>query len=156
MTRSHLIHLCAIVTLVLLSCNKEENPPPLEQDFTLIFGTHYGFCFGECVTLYKLENGLLYIDDMDRLTETLTFETDPLTLDKAEIAKPLLDLFPKELFKEKEVIGIPDAHDQGGFFIQHIQGDQIAQWNIDTIKDRLPSYLQDYITEVENVMDQLK
>ena len=140
----------------LVSCNKEESPPPISQDFTLIFGTYYGFCFGECVTLYKLEDGLLYVDDMQRLEETLIFQSDPLTLDKAEIARRLLDLFPEKLFEEKEVIGIPDAHDQGGFFIQHIQEDQVTQWNIDTFKDRLPAYLQDFISEVEEVMDQLK
>ena len=133
-----------------------------EADISLVFGTYYGFCFGDCADIYKLEEGQLFADKeienfYEFRDEELPFEADPRPEEDYSIAETLLETFPTRLFdEEEETLGIPDAHDQGGIYLEIRTPDRTQRWFLDTIAERLPEYLRDYAREVMEIVRELE
>ena len=64
--------------------------------------------------------------------------------------KDLPDLIPQELFSETEhVIGMPDAGDWGGIYLEVSKDGEQYFWLIDKMDMYLPSYLPSFVEEVE-------
>ncbi|MEM6764639.1 MAG: hypothetical protein AAF655_06930, partial [Bacteroidota bacterium] len=134
--------------------------PKTDQDF-LIFGDAYGFCLGNCTNLYKIEDGLLFADDIEEASNIylpqIDFLPNPMPEEAFEIAKPLTYSFPEELWAEKDsVIGIPDAYDQGTIVLEAQNEAETRRWYIDTNEGALPDYLVGYIKEVKKVLTALR
>jgi len=140
---------------LLFSCDKEDN----NSEFEYIFGSYAGECFGNCANFYKLEDESLYADDMEYFTHSLeefTFKNSALEQSKYILAKEFYEDLPNELIESTEItFGIPDAYDQGGYFIVYIENNDTLFWNIDTNKEVLPEYLKNYIEKLEVLMPQL-
>jgi hypothetical protein len=155
-------------TLFAISCKNEiivENPTTtcdlLGNDDYLIFGTNYGFCVGNCSSLFKLTSTSLFEDDIDRLEQdkAVTFKSTALSTAKVEIAKTACAQFPNDLNNEKdERIGCPDCHDQGTIYIELKKNGVVKKWYIDPDQNQstIPTYLQAYTKIVRDVVDQLK
>jgi hypothetical protein len=116
-----------------MSCSNSEDP----QDEFLIFGSFRGFCVGNCTAIYKIENGELYEDNIDRaILDELSFKSTPLARAKYDIAKDLLLNIPDELLlSNEETIGCPDCYDQGGYYVSFRSGDGLKSYRIDTRLD---------------------
>ena len=133
-----------------------------EEERTLIFGTYYGFCFGDCADIYKIESGKIFADrEIDNFylvrDEELPFESDPRPEEDYDVAETLLESFPNRLFdEEEETLGIPDAHDQGGIYLEIRTPDRTQRWFLDTQTDRLPEYLRDYAQKVLEIVRELE
>ena len=141
---------------LITACNKEENTP-IDID-SFIFGQYCNYCVGDCAQFYKLDAENIYVDEqIERFARVgdLHFN-NTLPKEKFDLAKSLIENFPLEILEEKEIIGLPDAHDQCGLFIAYKKGDIQKHWYIDTIEDRLPEYLQTYTREVKNVIHTLQ
>jgi hypothetical protein len=146
--------------ITFLACTKDEVTEPTQPEEYLIFGTVYGFCLGDCVTLFRLEKDNIYKDSV--LTNVIASDTIPFYVSslgnaKYQLAKGLKDNFPSQLFQESEpVIGIPDAYDQGTVFIEYSDGEVVKKWRIDTNVQALPEYLQTYIQRVLDITAELR
>lgn len=131
-----------------------------EATDAFVFGRYAGFCMGEqCTNLYQLQNGQLFADDMERLMhpDDLVFLPEPLSEEKYELAKAVLDSLPAALFDEaSETIGCPDCADQGGYFIELRTSGETQRWYLDTNKNNLPQYLVDYARQIDEVLAALK
>ncbi len=152
-----------LIAIFTLSCEKEEDcctPLEAEEDRTLIFGTYFGFCLGDCTHLFKIEKGEVFPDQgIERLNvnEALTFSAVPLSIEDYNKAKTLLDNFPEPLLDEEETtIGIPDAYDQGGIFLQLTENETVRSWYLDSNIEALPKYLRAYATMVKEVTTKLR
>lgn len=136
--------------MLFMTCAKDSMG--LDEGDFFIFGTYHGFCRGECVTLYRLVDGKLYLDDMERLDpEKLIFQSQSLPDSSYQKALSIWKKFPEGMLEEPERIGIPDAHDQGGYFIRLRQNGEERDWYIDTVLERLPDYVQQFITYMNQV-----
>lgn len=138
------------------SCEKFDGE--LCCDDYLIFGTYYSECPGNCATLYKIEGGQLFEDDIDYFweSEEILFKETALDDSKYEIAKSLVETFPNELLKsDKRVYGCPDCLDQGGIFLELKNGKKVDTWNIDPLDNGQNQAIIDYKTKVWEVMQEL-
>ena len=139
------IFLFLIVIGTFTSCNKDKIN---EQDF-LIFGHFYGMCVGEgCVETYKLSDVNLYEDIVDDYSgQNLDFVE--LDSEYFELVNDLPDYLPTQLLNDIDtVFGCPDCTDGGGLFIQHSVNGVIKSWRIDQVQNNVPSYLHDFIDQV--------
>jgi len=121
--------------LLAFGCKKETKDAGNFDYF--IFGTAYGMCIDNCVTLFKLEGENLFADDNAQYTtlsdsENLPFKTTSLPADKVTLAKTLQTQIPINLFNEPNGnVGCPDCYDQGLYFVKIKIGDTIHEWRID-------------------------
>lgn len=150
-----------LMAISLLSCTNDDDCCfELPQDRKLAFGTYFGFCLGECIHIYKIENEAVFqmaTSERVNLTQELDFVTAALPGDAYETAKPLLENFPDELLAEEETtIGIPDAYDQGGIYLELTEAGVSTKWFLDSNVSALPEYLQAYAQQIKDVTEQLK
>jgi hypothetical protein len=161
--------LCLSLALILTNCaddiTRSDNDECdcyylTEATDAFVFGKYFGFCQGEqCTNLYKLQNGQLFADDMERLMhpDDLVFQPEPLSEDKYATAKAILDSLPTALFEEpSETIGCPDCADQGGYFIEWRTSGETQRWYLDANKNNLPEYLVSYAQQIDEVLAALK
>jgi hypothetical protein len=143
-----------LIFLSLMSCTKD-NIITLSDTDSLIFGRFYGECIGtDCVEYFKLTKDSLYkFQDNTYPTPDKTFDDNFIALDnsKYELVKNLLTKIPKQLIKlESSTIGCPDCADQGGIYIAYKKEGITKEWLIDQSKSAVPSYLYDFIDDVNN------
>lgn len=131
-----------------------------ESDDSFVFGKYFGFCMGEqCTNLYKIQDNQVFADNMERLMhpDDLVFKSEPLSNEKYQVAKAVLDAFPEGLLAETaETIGCPDCADQGGYFIELKTNGETRRWYLDNFKDKLPAYLKTYTAQIDEALAQLQ
>lgn len=128
------ITLFILLTGFVTSCKKEKivNDPADE----LVFGTHYGFCQGDCFTVFGIDSqevqqdtGAHYLYNYQNYTFNGT-----VTLHDSLFAQVshLLNEIPAELTtSDDKVFGCPDCHDQGGVYVEINSGDVKKRFDID-------------------------
>lgn len=127
-----------------------------------IFGAYFGECLGEqCVEIYMLQAGKLYEDTLDMypgvagLPVPAQFELRPDSLYQKVKNLPLA--FPSALLDEPEtIIGMPDAGDWGGYYVQVKDNEQVRYWMIDRMKSNLPAYLHHFADQLEHSCNVLR
>ena len=131
MNKSILCCILIINIVLFLACSKEGSPTDSNEYF--IYGTSFGFCIGNCTHLFKLENGEVFPDVVDRLNvDELVFSVEADN-DQLDVALRLHDAFPNILLdSDQDRYGCPDCADQGTIFIQRKIGDEVRSWFIDT------------------------
>jgi hypothetical protein len=142
--------LCLVVFLF-LSCNEEREKVNIDY---LIFGDFYGECGGEgCIDIYKIENENLYEDTKDLYP---SWETPydgnyvKLSTSKYNEVNSLLQKFPEKLLHETDtVLGMPDAGDWGGYYIEIHHNNQRRFWLIDKMGAGAPAYLRPFLEDLE-------
>jgi hypothetical protein len=139
--------------LFIASCKKEEEPQKNEN--YLIFGHFYGECIGEtCIEIYCLEDSRLLEDQNDNYPSSQNFYVADFTAlpnnDFLEV-NDLMTFFPDTLLLiDDTVIGMPDAGDWGGFYVEYNFNGIRKFWLIDRVGSSIPASLHPFITEVEN------
>lgn len=148
--------------LVFTACDDDNdgsgNPEVVSE---LYFGTFNGECFGNCTTIYWLRNEELRIDTFDFYygTELMLGDVgayDLLPDSLYQLTANLRANFPTQLYDEEPTIGIPDAYDQGGYFIAVPSGSGYRSWQIDTNFNDVPDELEPFLTQVSEVMTALR
>ena len=143
------------LSMFIWSCEKAAK---LENDEYLVFGKFNGFCASNCTTLFKIEGGKLYADDMDRYLpgDDLVFESDPLPAEKYEEALKLYQDIPDKLKETTEMsFGCPGCVDQDIILLRYFDGADKKEWQVDSDIESNPEYLQDYAAEVLEVIEKL-
>lgn len=146
-----IILMLSIVGL-LIACDKNDktdNGIELNANSFLVFGHFYGECGGEsCVETFKLTDQNVFEDTIDDYSgQNLDFVA--LDNQKFELVNDLLDAFPNQLLSASETtFGCPDCADGGGLFIQYSDNGSTKSWRIDQNKDNVPSYMRNFIDQV--------
>ena len=153
--------LIAIIAVLPASCDKNTSQElslgPIEE---LIFGVGFAECGGDCAKIYQLKGELLFADeDINYITsveQEFTFQAEPLHPDKFRTAEVLLKTFPEELWiEQQQIIGQPNAHDQGGIILAVTRAGITKRWYIDLVEERQPKYLIPYTREIKAVINKL-
>lgn len=138
---------------ILTACQSESVQPTSSYDY-IVFGHFYGMCIGEgCVEYYKLTPTKLYENTEDVYPRSTTpYGGDYLVKSQFNFmkVKDLPSLIPQELFSEREhIIGMPDAADGGGIYLEISRDGEQYFWLIDKMDNYLPAYLPSFVDEVE-------
>ena len=160
------IYYFLVLSLVGLLVGCDDSSTDLEkaqnaEDY-LIFGSFAGFCQGEaCIEIFKIENGRLYEDGSDNYPsyDRLPYrgEFKLLPEEKYELVKDLTDNFPGRLTDEISlVLGMPDAYDQGGIYVEIKRDDTIQYWVLDRDKENVPEYLHNWIDLINEKVNLLR
>ncbi len=154
------LSLCLFLIFSQTGCKENDIPdPPIEEsEDYLIFGTIYGECMSNCITLYKIQNSQLFEDDADfNVLGEIPFSETPLPQTKYNTAQELLVVFPEELLtSELRTYGCPDCVDQGRVYIALKEGEEETIWNIDTDDIEDHPTITDFKNKVLEVMDKLQ
>jgi hypothetical protein len=129
---------------------------------TFIFGRYSGFCPAgtDCTQLYKVTGYALYEDHVVYLRDhptAIEFKKHPLPDAQYELATGLSAKIPLELLTSTtEIIGQPDAFDQGGIYLELLRDGIRKRWYLDTEPSNLPAGVRPYLQEITQVLAQLK
>lgn len=161
-------NVCCLIVLILASLltGCDDQSTDLEKlqtvDEYLVFGSFAGFCGGEaCIEIFKIENGRLYEDGTDQYpsSDRLPYEGQfkLLSAEKYELVTDLLESFPEKLTEEISlVLGMPDAYDQGGLYIEIKRNEKIQYWVLDRDKDNIPEYLHSWVDLINEKVNLLR
>ncbi len=113
-----------------------------------------------CVEIFKLENGNLHEDTTDRYP----FGNAPYngiyvmrSSEEYDLVKDLINYIPSQLLSENDTtIGIPDAYDQGGYYLEVKEAGESRFWLIDTDKDNLPAYIHAFTDTLNSYVNRLQ
>ena len=142
---------------VFLSC--DQSNPTTEPSESLVFGTYFNNCYGNCVQLYKIEGDQIYGDQIntkieDPLNDEFRFQQNPMSTTRIELVKSLLSQLPQTLLADNQTTyGMPDAHDQGGIVIELTKCGKVERWVLDRHTNRLPKSVKAYADQLLKVMD---
>jgi hypothetical protein len=80
-----------------------------------------------------------------------------LSQEKFELTKDLLDHFPQDLFSENDsIIGMPDAGDWGGYYIEYNDGIRHRSWLMDKMKSNVPTKYHSFMDQMDQKILLLK
>jgi hypothetical protein len=131
--------------------------PEAKGDF-LIFGDYYGMCGGDgCIDYYKIENGNIYKDLLneypsDNINHHFNVYNGPYSM-------AILDLqneIPNNIYNEENTLGMPDAYDQGGYYLEVCKNGIITNWRIDKNNQDIPNYLIAVCDSMQHYLDVLE
>ena len=156
----YLFILAVAFFMLLSSCSKTEEEDmsikiPENGDY-IVFGNTYGACTGDCRTLFLLTKENLYEDSNNSALEEVTFNSEPLSDDKRQIADTLFVL-PQSLmtnsFSEEALIrNIPD-------FDYYIRGNVDAvefMLRFNAIDSTIDAELYQYSLLLQKVIDDVR
>jgi hypothetical protein len=144
------------ITVTFFSCDKKETEiiaPTIPDSNYIVFGHFYGECGGEtCVENYKLLPNSILEDTLDNYPTGNGFITGNFTVlpnEKFLAAQDLITFFPSELLNESnEYIGMPDASDGGGLYIEYNFNGVHKRWFIDQFKQNVPAIYYPFMDKV--------
>jgi len=139
-----------ILLALTVSCSDFDDSFDLEKDEYLIFGHFYGECYGEgCIEVFKLKDKMLSEDTIDKYPGSIDFyegNFEVLDQELFEAVRDITTFFPAGLLNEDDrVLGMPDAGDWGGLYIEYNRNGTRQFWLLDQKKDNVPSYLHGFI-----------
>lgn len=153
------IYIFLFISLIILStsCKKEKQ---LCND-SLVLGTYYGNCAGNCFNVYRLDYDKLQEDEIpEHLIDytTYTFSaTKTLAESKFELVKNLIYEIPAELkLNTNKVYGCPDCADEGGVFLEVTLDGKSSRFNIDNYNSQDQSVeILSFKTKIHDAVHQI-
>jgi hypothetical protein len=152
---ARIILLSALVILFFAGCKEEEQP----QVDAFIFGRWNLLCEGNCIQIYKYDQGKLYIDNMRSFREApvITYKTTPLDNSSAtkaanlRTALPEAYLFPRAL----QFIACAGCEEEGGYYVALENKDGIAWWQIGKVPETWPEEIKPFMNLLVQTIDEL-
>lgn len=160
--KSFVLKVAIVFAFLGLATNcKEDNGinSPYDNSY-IVFGSYFGMCSGEsCIEIFKIDNGALYEDTTDIYPIPQLYEGKFVQLpqSKYNMVKDIITKVPKQLLSDTNTIfGIPDAHDQGGIYLELKVDGKRRFWMMDTYTNRLPEYLRIFSNTLKEYINKLQ
>ncbi len=151
---------CVFAILGIATSCKDDSAGPSYDTNYIVFGSFFGECLGEpCIEIFKIENGKLYEDTADIYPEQRLYEGQFIQLpqSKYDIVKDIIHKVPEELLNDTTIVfGVPDAHDQGGLYLELKVEGKRKFWLIDTEVTRIPVYLRSFSNILKEYINKLQ
>lgn len=132
----------------LTTCKEEEKP---EQE-AFIFGQWNFRCTGNCIQIYKLIEGKLYVDNMNSFREApiITYSKTPKEEKYAVIAKELEQAFPKDYMMPRglSLIACPVCVEEGGYYLAFERESEIIWWQVGNIPELWPEEIRPFMQKL--------
>lgn len=144
-----------VLFALLTGCNEEEEP---EID-AFIFGKWSLICEGNCIQIYKLDQGKLYADNMNSFRESqiITYNPTPLGDEFTQQAQELRAAFPQAYLFPRglDFIGCPDCAEQGGYYLAFENAEGVLWWQIGNVPALWPEEIRPFMEKMVATVDQL-
>lgn len=132
----------------LTTCKEEEKP---EQE-AFIFGQWNFRCTRNCIQIYKLIGGKLYVDNMNSFREApiITYSKTPKEEKYAAIAKELEQAFPKDYMMPRglSLIACPVCVEEGGYYLAFERESEIIWWQVGNIPELWPEEIRPFMQKL--------
>ncbi len=139
----------------LTTCKEEEKP---EQE-AFIFGQWSFRCTGNCIQIYKLIGGKLYVDNMNSFRESpiITYSKTPKEEKYAVIAKELEQAFPKDYMMPRglSLIACPVCVEEGGYYLAFERESEIIWWQVGNIPELWPEEIRPFMQKLVQTIPRL-
>ncbi|MDX5340854.1 MAG: hypothetical protein LPK25_17640 [Cyclobacteriaceae bacterium] len=113
------------------SCSQEDEEPAVDA---FIFGSWNFFCEGNCIQIYKYDQGKLYIDNMNSFREApvITYKASALDAQWNAKAEALRDEFPESYLRPlgNTLIACPNCIEEGGYYIAFENQTGVLWWQV--------------------------
>ena len=151
--RTKLLSTLIIIIALATGCSEE---PQTARDY-IIFGDFYGMCAGNsCVDYYKIEDGQLFKDQLNEYPDgSIHHQFESYTSPYNNSIMDLSGELPSNIYSEGDLIGSPDAYDQGGLYIEIRDNGNVQNWKIDKDDANVPAYLHTLCDSVEHYLSVL-
>ncbi|MCI0708134.1 MAG: hypothetical protein L0Y80_11695 [Ignavibacteriae bacterium] len=147
------------LVLTTTSCTRIADPDSGIRADYLVFGRFAGLCLGEqCVEIFKIEKTALFEDTLDQHPANLyNGSYVRLSDEQYNEVSHLTAIVPYDVFSLQDgVIGQPDAHDQGGIYLELVKDGVRRSWRIDTVKERIPEFLHAFLDSAQAAVNKLQ
>lgn len=148
-----------MLLILLLACKKSDNPEmsSSQSDFDrMVIGIYFGECGGDCASYYLLEDGEVFLDEVDSAFErNLKFSNDPLDVENELITEysNLVTLIPALLLdSQDQSFGCPDCGDWGAI---HFSVDD-RSWTLDNSVDNNPEEIRAFVREIQRLLEEFR
>ena len=144
-----------LVSILLLSCKKEEFVHP----YYIVFGAIQGNCAGGCRFVYYLDDTKLKEDETAKYfsTQNLANFTTSLSNDKFLLAKDLIDKVPTALTKTNRTLFIDlNASNPNLYYAEIKLNGRVFTWTFDNSPSSTPSYLKPFADDVIEVSNSIR
>lgn len=144
-----------LVWVLFFGCTKEEEP---EVD-AFIFGKWDLLCENNCIQIYKLDKGNLYVDNMNSFRDApiITYKPTPLPSQSVALAQELRDAFPESYLLPRglDFIACPDCAEQGGYYLAFENSEGVLWWQVGDIPEIWPEEIRPFMQKLEATIAQL-
>ena len=148
--------LCITLLFALLAGCKEEEAPQLDA---FIFGRWNLLCEGNCIRIYKLDQGKLYVDNMNSFREAqiITYKPTPLGDELTPLAQDLRAAFPEAYMFPRglDFIGCPDCAEQGGYYLAFENEEGVLWWQVGNVPALWPEEIRPFMQKLITTIDKL-
>ncbi len=149
------IGLIIMLATIAWGCSSDDKQEPESNE--VIFGEIYGQCAGDCRQLYLLTEQGIFTDSNNDTEfsdwENTTFENQPLSIEKFELAKKLLQI-PNNLLELNDEITEQILADFD-YFIQLKSNGISRTFIFDEIKETTDFDIKQYFEDVIDINNQL-
>lgn len=120
-----------LILPLISSCSQEDEESVVDA---FIFGTWNFFCEGNCIQIYKYDQGKLFIDNMNSFREApvITYKSTPLNSNLNAKAEALRAAFPESYLRPlgNSLIACPNCIDEGGYYIAFENQTGVLWWQV--------------------------
>ena len=144
----------ALVVIINFGCCDKTEP---KTDY-VVFGDYYGMCGGDgCIDYYKIENGIIYKDLLNEypsnnINHHFNVYNGPYSMSILDLQNENPDL----IYSETNSSGMPDAYDQGGYYLEICNNGNITNWKIDKNSQDVPAYLHTLCDSMQHYLEALE
>jgi hypothetical protein len=144
-----------LILALFIGCKEEEEP---EID-AFIFGKWDLLCENNCIQIYKLDRGKLYVDNLNSFRDApiITYKSTPLNEQAATLAQDLRAAFPESYLLPRglQFISCPDCAEQGGYYLAFENRDGVLWWQVGDIPEIWPEEIRPFMEKLEETIAQL-
>ena len=145
-----------IILPIFFGCKKEEDEPEVDA---FVFGKWNFFCEGNCIQIYKYDQGKLYIDNLNsfRQANTITYKPAPLDAQFNQKAVDLLAAFPNDYMRPRgnNLLACPDCVNSGGYYLAFENKSSVLWWQVGTEPSLWPEEIKPFMDLLLSTIDQL-
>lgn len=148
--------LILFLSLPLLFSCKEEEEPNVEA---FIFGEWNFFCEGNCIQIYKYDQGELYIDNLNSFRDApiITYRSTPLASQYNSLAEDLRTSFPETFLLPlgNNLIACPNCIDEGAYYLAFENKTGVLWWQVGKDPSLWPEEIKPFMNKLILALDQL-
>lgn len=151
------LSLFMVAAITFLACRKTSGTTgvPANADY-FIFGKDGGFCATPCAQYFKITGGKVYKSYYDSTGQTL-YSNTAMAADKYNIALPAMTNFPAYLTQHPNTnIRCTTCADMSYIHLEYRSGGKVYEWFIDYPYENIPSSIQPYMDQVNNIISSLE
>ncbi|GMQ28120.1 hypothetical protein [Algoriphagus confluentis] len=140
----------------LTGCNDEDETPEVDA---FIFGQWEFFCEGNCMQFYKLDQGRLFIDNLNTFRDApiITYKAAPLDSRFLSQAEQLRAAFPENYLRPlgNDFVACPNCIEEGAYYLAFENRTGVLWWQVGKNPALWPAEIRPFMELLVQTLDEL-